>query len=346
MSNKVAYLGSGLGLIVIAIFATLINAGVFKTIEAINAQQCHVIDGIVGAEDMTFIPGTNMAFVSAYDRRIERADPTAKISGGIYLYDLDAQDLIKVSPEVNDFKPHGISLYQGEQGEIRLFVVDHANQQHQVQIFEYKNQSLTLLRTILAPEMISPNDIVAVGPEQFYVSNDHGFVTGIMRTLEDYLMLPLSNVLYFDGEQAQEVASGLAYANGMNVDASGTRIYVAGVTSLSLYVYERDLKSNALTLIEKINTGTGVDNIELDEKGDLWIGAHPQLLKFVAHSKQSENRSASQVIKIKASDGSFDMETVYQNNGDPISGSSVAAVKGPRMLIGSVFDPIMLDCTL
>ena len=346
MSNKVAYLGSGLGLIVIAIFATLINAGVFKTIEAINAQQCHVIDGIVGAEDMTFIPGTNMAFVSAYDRRIERADPTAKISGGIYLYDLDAQDLIKVSPEVNDFKPHGISLYQGEQGEIRLFVVDHANQQHQVQIFEYKNQSLTLLRTILAPEMISPNDIVAVGPEQFYVSNDHGFVTGIMRTLEDYLMLPLSNVLYFDGEQTQEVASGLAYANGMNVDASGTRIYVAGVTSLSLYVYERDLKSNALTLIEKINTGTGVDNIELDEKGDLWIGAHPQLLKFVAHSKQSENRSASQVIKIKASDGSFDMETVYQNNGDPISGSSVAAVKGQRMLIGSVFDPIMLDCTL
>lgn len=346
MSNKVAYLGSGLGLIVIAIFATLINAGVFKTIEAINAQQCHVIDGIVGAEDMTFIPGTNMAFVSAYDRRIERADPTAKISGGIYLYDLDAQDLIKVSPEVNDFKPHGISLYQGEQGEIRLFVVDHANQQHQVQIFEYKNQSLTLLRTILAPEMISPNDIVAVGPEQFYVSNDHGFVTGIMRTLEDYLMLPLSNVLYFDGEQAQEVASGLAYANGMNMDASGTRIYVAGVTSLSLYVYERDLKSNALTLIEKINTGTGVDNIELDEKGDLWIGAHPQLLKFVAHSKQSENRSASQVIKIKASDGSFDIETVYQNNGDPISGSSVAAVKGQRMLIGSVFDPIMLDCTL
>jgi arylesterase/paraoxonase len=185
-----------------------------------------------------------------------------------------------------------------------------------------------------------------VGPEQFYVTNDHGFVTGIMRLMEDYLMLPLSTLVFFDGESAKEVAAGMAYANGVQTNKSGNRLYLASVTSLTLNIYERNTVTNDLYLLTSINTGTGVENIELDGKGDLWLGAHPQLLKFVSHAKNIDNRSPSEIIKIKVSDGSYDVVPVYRNTGDPISGVSVAAVKGDRMLVGSVFDEKILDCVL
>jgi hypothetical protein len=35
--------------------------------------------------------------------------------------------------------------------------------------------------------LISPNDIVAVGPDKFYVSNDHRYIAGFMQVLENYL---------------------------------------------------------------------------------------------------------------------------------------------------------------
>ena len=346
MKTKQLYLGSVIGLVLIGVLSILINAGVFKNIQPVGTEICSVVKGVVGAEDISFIPGTNHAFISSYDRRVEVADPSLQIEGAIYLYNLDDASLIKVSPKMADFKPHGISIYNGENGEMRLFVVDHANGQHQIQIFEYSDSKLTLVRTVQSDQIISPNDVVAVGPNQFYVTNDHGFVDGIMRKLEDYLMLPFSNVIYFDGISTKEVESGINYSNGININQAGDQLYLASVTSLNLYVYDRDTETNELSLTNKINTGTGIDNIEVDVNGDLWLGAHPQLLKFVSHAKSELNRSPSEILKIKASDGSFDIETIYRSVGDPLSGSSVAAVKGNRMLVGGVFDPLMLDCSL
>jgi arylesterase/paraoxonase len=346
MNKKIMYALTAVGFVAIAILSVVINAGVFKTIEPLNTAMCSPIEGAIGAEDITFIPGTSQAFVSSYDRRGEIADPSINSAGAIYVYDLTTQKLNKVSPELGDFKPHGFSVYQGPAGKIKLFVVDHANEQHQIQIFSYLENKLTLDRTVVSDQIISPNDLVAVGSEQFYVTNDHRYSTGIMRLLEDYLMLPLSTVVYFDGENAKEVESGIAYANGININKAGDQLYLASVTGLTLYVYDRNKTNNELALSHKINTGTGIDNIEVDEKGDLWIGAHPQLLKFTAHAKNSEKKSPSEVLKITVSDGSFDQETIYRNDGVQLSGSSVAAVKGNRMLVGSVFEPVLLDCVL
>ena len=39
----------------------------------------------------------------------------------------------------------------------------------------------------------------------------------------------------------------------------------------------------SLEFIEDIPCGTGVDNIEFDEEGNLWIGSHPSLLTFSAY---------------------------------------------------------------
>jgi arylesterase/paraoxonase len=91
--------------------------------------------------------------------------------------------------------------------------------------------------------------------------------------------------------------------------------------------------------------GTGVDNIEIDSTGGLWIGAHPQLLKFMQHAQDPAKLSPSQILHLSPkAGGGYDIKEVYLNKGEAISASSVAAVYKNRMLVGAVFDPKFLDC--
>ena len=111
-------------------------------------------------------------------------------------------------------------------------------------------------------------------------------------------------------------------------------------------IYDRDQITGTLTLNEEVDVNTGVDNIELDEAGSLWIGCHPQLLKFVAHAADPANFSPSQVIKLtQDSSGHYQLEEVFLNDGTSYSGSTVAAVYKNKFLIGSVFEKTMLVCS-
>jgi hypothetical protein len=53
------------------------------------------------------------------------------------------------------------------------------------------------------PLLVAPNDLVAVGRDRLYVTNDHACAT---RVLEEYLGLPLSTVVHYDGERFVESA--------------------------------------------------------------------------------------------------------------------------------------------
>ena len=72
-----------------------------------------------------------------------------------------------------------------------------------------------------------------------------------------------------------------------------------------------------------------------------------RIYDFVKYSKDPEELSPSQVLKVTArKPGSYTVEEIYLNSGEPLSGSSVAAVFGDTLLIGSVFDPRLLLCKL
>jgi arylesterase/paraoxonase len=184
-----------------------------------------------------------------------------------------------------------------------------------------------------------------VGPDQFYVSNDHRYVTGVKRMMEEYLRLRRSNVLFYNGAEFVEVATGIGYANGINLSADGKTLYLCAVTERSLHIYDRDPATNQLALKEKIKLNTGVDNLEVDPAGGLWIGAHPKLLSFVKHSQDRSQLSPSQILHLTPkADGGYAIDEIYLNAGEEISGSSVGAVRNHRLLIGAVFDPKFLDC--
>lgn len=319
-------------------------AGEFKNIEPHFHGQIHRIPGVVGAEDITIHPQTGVALISCDDRRATfRGEPT---KGGIYAYDLRSPNpqLVNLTSEFEpQFHPHGMSLFFGENGQERLFVVNHRSDGDFVEIFDYIEGGLQYVESINGELMHSPNDLVAVGPRSFYVTNDHGSASEFGRTLEDYLRLPKANVLYYDGDRFRVVANGIKYANGININRDGTKVYVAATTGGKIHLYNRDKNSGDLDPFAEVEVGTGVDNIEIDSTGNLWIGAHPKLLTFVKHSKDKNKLSPSQVLKITLLENNqYQIAEIFLSNGEDMSGSTVGAVFENRLLIGSVFDDVFL----
>ena len=74
------------------------------------------------------------------------------------------------------------------------------------------------------------------------------------------------------------------------------------------------------------------------------IGSHPKVYTFSRHMKDSTVLSPSQVYRFSIDNSGYNIDEVYLNLGEELSGSTVAAVYGRTILIGSVFESYFLDC--
>jgi arylesterase / paraoxonase len=246
--------------------------------------------------------------------------------------------------EPAEFHPHGIGLWTGSDGERRLFVVNHPTRApHTVEIFRYEEERLTHLETIPAdPELSSPNDLVAVGPRSFYVTNNYGARSAPGRLVEGLFRRPKSYVLYYDGSRYRKVAERLRFANGVNLSRDGHTLYVSTTLGGEVLLYRRESDGN-LTWERTIEVNTGADNLEVAENGDLWIGAHPRMSTFLQYAMKLRKRSPSQVLVIPRHAAEYGPpQEVFRDDGGLLSASSVAAVYKHRLLIGSVFEGFLL----
>lgn len=340
-------------------------AGQFKRIAPHFAGTCKLVSTLPGTEDIVILPDGQGALISSDDRRAMLAGkPTL---GAIYYVDLKTPGAqpVNVTPEPPPgFHPHGISLYPRQGAPTTLYVVSHPGAdllgdrpegkgpKHTIEVFDVApiaaGTKLTHRRTIAdAQRLISPNDVVAVGRDRFYVTNDHGTRTAFWRRVEDYLRLRRSHIIYFDGQGFKRLAGDYRYANGIQASRDGRTIYLASPTDRSIFLFDRDVTSGALTQRRQIFVGTGPDNIEVDSEGNLWIGAHPKLLTFVAHAQDARKKSPSQVLRLTPDGaGGFHSQEIFLSDGSDLSASSVAARHGSRLLVGAVFGPGFLDCTM
>lgn len=91
--------------------------------------------------------------------------------GGIYSFDMNtpAENPKPIPFENFDdstFSPHGIDLYLNpDTQEITLFVINHAEGKHSVEVFHLNQTKMVLThsKTIADQTIYSPNDVVAVG---------------------------------------------------------------------------------------------------------------------------------------------------------------------------------------
>lgn len=355
--RRALVLGLALLAVLVAIFGlrTAQVAGAFRELEphTRGVTGCRLVEGPVGPEDITVHPETGLAFVSARDRRAAAAGEP--VPGAIWSYDLAASspEPVNRTPEAGvGFQPHGISLWRGPEGPARLFAIVHPPEgegpRHAVELFDVEGASLAHRTSYTHEELVMPNDLVAVGPEHFYLTSTHASPPGLLQTLESYLRYPGGSVVYRGPEGWRTVEDGLRFPNGINASADGRTLYVATVLSRELLVYDRNPRSESLALRRRIPLGSGADNVEVDADGALWIGAHPKLFAVQAHASDPESPSPSQVLRVEpdAADPGDAVSEVLLRSGERFSGSSVAARWRDRLLVGRIFDEGFLDCTL
>ena len=329
------------------------DAGEFKKLDYHSDLECRTVEGVESSEDITIDPETGMAFISSVARGLDR-DKNEPAHGAIFGYDLESADpqLVNLTPGIDKqldggFFPHGISLYVEADGARSLFVINHRTNGDFVEIFDYKDGMLEHRRSVSHDLMHNPNDLLAVGPDSFYVGNDHGARSFNGQILEDFLKLPNAYVLFFDGKEMRKVAEGLRYTNGFALSSDGKTLYVGETTGRSVRTYARDVKTNDLQLKSIQDLNTGVDNLELDADGNIWVGAHPKLMTFIKHAKDVSKPSPSQIIKLTPKkDGGFDVKTVHLEDGRGLPASSVAAPYKNKVLIGLVFAPKFGVCEI
>jgi arylesterase/paraoxonase len=322
------------------IFST---TGFFRKVESSNDfGPIYQTIALPGVEDMA-IARTDSILILSVDDRAARREGKEGLKG-LYLIDLRDPSFIPVSlTDQLDFPffPHGISIFQLDSAKYGLMAINHVDGKHSVEHFILEGKNLTHQKTFTDPNFISPNDLVMVGPDQFYYSNDHGYTDGLGVFAENYIGFKASNVGYFNGESAEKKVGRIGYANGIQFDASKRLLYVASVRAFQVKVYQVD-ENWDLTHLEDIPVGTGVDNIELDPSGNLWVGAHPNLLQFASYAAGKKPTAPSEVIQISYTSEKSSVKSIFTDTGTTISGSSVALSWGDFLFIGTVMDSKVL----
>ncbi len=317
---------------------TLISTGFFRTIEPQFAGEIFKTLPIKGGEDLTISYSDSFALISSTNRAFY--PPKTEEFGGLLYVDLKSEAFQMIPLKFGSrapFAPHGISMFKKKDG-YQVMAINHTAKGHSIEVFELHGKTLKHLKTLTDPAMIQPNDLVMIDSTRFYFTNDHGYVKGLGKLAEEYLGLARSTVIYFDGKSYRTVAKQIAYANGINVDQTRNLLYVASARGFLVNVYTIQ-QDGSLSFIEDIPCKTGVDNIELDQDGHLWIGAHPNLLRFQAYAKGNEKTAPSEIIKIDYREkGDYTVDKIYVSDGTDMSASSVAAPFGDLIMVGNVMD--------
>jgi arylesterase/paraoxonase len=329
---------------------TLVMGGAFDEVRPV-ARDCKALTGVTGAEDMALDTKDRLLFLSATDRRAF-AQGRASAGDGIYVLSLDHPDagIRKLAGTPKIFHPHGISLFRGTDGALTLMAVNHLSMtEHAVDIFQLAKDGSALneIGAIESDKLIHPNDVAAVGPAQFYVTNDHGSTTALGMQVESYLLLPRADVLYYDGMVFKEVAKGLVFANGINLSNDGGHVYVAESTARRIQTFARDPFSGRLVQENAFDFPAGPDNIDVDARGDLWIAGHPKMFALVGYASDPAKPSPTEIFRVTTKGGIPQAaEPVYVDTGRQLGAGSVGVAADKTLYIGSIFDAKILACGL
>lgn len=344
-------------MLVVAVIALgyryLDSHGVFTKVVPRFDGVCATIPTATGPEDIVIDAAHKVAFISATDRPARtKGKPSPNDGLYAYAYLTPGAEPVKLAGTPADFHPHGLSLYRAPDGSLTLMAINHRlDGTNSIDIFSVDVSGaaprLTEIGSITGGALVSPNAIAAVDQDRFYVVNDHTTKTALGRWLDDNLVLPRADVLFFDGMKFTTVAKGLNFPNGAALSPDGKFLYVPEAFPRTLLTFERNAFSGELRQVGVLDIPSNLDNARVAADGSLWIGSHPKAFAMSRMRKDRSKGAPSEIFRITLENGvPRDYTLVYADLGSHIGGSSVGAVAGDRLLIGSPLDTKILNCTM
>ncbi len=197
--------------------------------------------------------------------------------------------------------------------------------------------------------LVSPNDLFAVAPDRFYVTNDHVTKTALGRFAEDYLLWPHADLLYFNGTSFRISVQRMAFPNGVYVSPDGSHLYVALSNERRLIAFSREPFFGNLTEIGSLSLPARPDNISADAQGRLIIAGRPSLLRDNQFRADPHQAVALGGLPRHISTSPACRKAMTRSSPMTAAGSAPPAPRrwsGKQLLIGSVLDNKLLDCTI
>uniref|UniRef100_A0A915BPV0 Paraoxonase n=2 Tax=Parascaris univalens TaxID=6257 RepID=A0A915BPV0_PARUN len=320
---------------------------------------CRTVEGIqYGAEDAILVERLNSAFVAS--GLYYMTERSLESKGQIFLYNFSQpQGQYKAIPlklegdfDEENFRPHGLSSVIVD-GRIQLYVINHDSAfKHSVEVFVYDERETTLkhVKSIKDNKFIRPNGLLAIGKDQFFVTNDGSVQNAFLNLLEAISGIKAGSVIFYDSERSHTLIPSEVSPHGIAVDASRKHLFISSPVGRKLTVYKLAENYKSVEPISTVDLYTVPDNVHVDETGALWIGAHPVVSELIAHSASPDNlqiSAPSQVLRI-VFEPDFKKWTItepYMNDGSELVASSVAVPYYGQLLIGSIYRT-MLHCDI
>jgi arylesterase/paraoxonase len=339
---KKALLTSLTIIIIICVLGGLwLYSAVNKDIEEHFAGSCSEIPLDGSAEDIQIDRARGLAYLSIFDR-MATAKGDAATPGTIARLDLNMNPPQVASALTNgpDLHPHGLSLFIDATGQRHLFIINHPEDrstgdeaiEHYV---EFTPGVYSHMETFRSPLITRANDMVAVGPQQFYVAQDVDRSSGET----------LTELVYFDGENFSVVADDIQSGGGINVSADNNTLYIAETGGKAVRVARRNPADGSIETIRSISLGTSPDNIDVAEDGSIWVGGHSNVVALAMHFIVGSD-APSQILRVDVTSDDPQIDEIYLNAGSQISAGSGGATIGNRLLIGSITSKKLLICEM
>lgn len=262
--------------------------------------------------------------------------------------------VLKGLPEGHDIVTHGLDIFpvEGDDSKILVFAINHARERDSIFIFEHTlgTDALVLQKSVEHPAIKCANSVAAIGPRNFYITNDHYYPRGILRKLEDKFgpwswatsVQHCSVDETTDKVTCKEVTHTMPCANGLAV--AGDRVFVGDSKNGSVSVYEMiDKQPNNLRRIADIDVGAIADNIKiLAGTQDPLVTVFPDgeelplFLKDVSALGKTVFAPTA-VLRLRA-DNNYTPELILRDDGKQLTDMTAADIDPKtRTLVGASF---------
>ncbi|KAE8853922.1 hypothetical protein HRS9122_00914 [Pyrenophora teres f. teres] len=184
-----------------------------------------------------------------------------------------------------------------------------------IEIFEMMKgaNEMQHIRTILSPEIWTPNRVAAVGDKSgaFLVTNDHSVKVGWRRKLDYFIgggniayctpsgschpaytrdspnqtppsssLKPSLSIPFLQKALNNLLLTpGLKFPNGLSRNPTTNLYHVPSAIDGTLRIFSLDPSTQKLTLVDTVNVDMPLDNISPDAKGDMYAAGFPDLIQ-------------------------------------------------------------------
>ncbi|PYI10461.1 serum paraoxonase/arylesterase family protein [Aspergillus sclerotiicarbonarius CBS 121057] len=349
--------------------------GVFRSATGAVSHQgapMHTIADTIHCEDLHYYRPAGQLFTACEDSVLPRFQwfppvvtfkGPADTTGSIHVIDPKTMKSSRLTFEnfSGPFLTHGIDITEDPErtDAVYIFAVNHlANPEYrggdepkarsQVELFHHVLNSGTIrhLRSIRHPLVTTPNDIYAVSPHSFYVTNDHLYREGYKRLVENLLpVAKWSTVIHVQldslapspaesGVDAMVAVEGLWNSNGLGHGPSQEEVLLT--SAMGGYLWRmRPNDNRTLSLVDEFAFDSTIDNPSYyqdpyrtadDDASGYVLGGLLRAVELDKTRTQPEATDGVMVWYLRRHPGTMEWEKrlIFEDDGSRIRSASTA----------------------